>query len=407
MEFIKKVKEAIYTRNDSELSKLLIIKWGSFTQEQVELSKSPKTLSPRIYIRDIWGTILDQYIACLRELDLSNGDDSERNYEGACVAANSALKYILENNLEYYRLSIRALINNAQSIAHRARENPKCDDKVETLLEGIVHIIDPKINDLLRNDKTNTTEQNKLILILCNTFVTIASVIGNKKRIIEETLGRVNPIIESNGAMFPISDVVSFNYFKGVSDITSEINEKFKYLKYAFDHCLKDSPNKRVILRSLVATAIVTRQDVYPSSKILEKYRLTDAYSGIIRSIKFGNPVLFDRELEKNVAIFSKWGLYFTIVKARFKLWRNICRFAQNYNIVNKVKRPDVVPFYLVRDIVTITTNGEYVPEDDEMECIFANTIAMKYINASLYIKGETKALILDLKDPFYLNKTN
>lgn len=406
MEFIRKIQRTITTNNDEELSKLLIIKWGFITSGQVEISKSARALSGQSFMGNFWGIIIENYISCLKELDFSSSDDSYRNYIGACDAANAALKCILDNNPEYYRLTVRSLINNAQNIAYKAKEYSKSDDKVDTPLKNILHILEPKVNALLKDYEKNNINQNRLALTLCNAYITIASILKINP-IIQSTLMSVKPLIESKQTLLPISDVVSFNYFKGTSDITNEINEKYKCLKFSFDHCLKGSSNKRVILRSLIATAIVTKQDVYPSPKLLEKYNLTDAYSGIIHSIKFGNPVLFDRELDRNIAIFSKWGHYFTIVKARFKLWRNICRFAQNFIIKKNINngRNDVVHFELIKKVVGVTTKGEYVPDDDEIECIFANTISMKYMNASLFIKGTTKVLLLDPSDPFYLNK--
>lgn len=403
MDFITKIQKAVATRNDLELSKLFFIKWSSFSPEHVEVSKSAKTLRAPTSMGGVWGTILNHYIVCLGELDLSSSDDSERNYLGACDAANVALKILLENRPEDFRLTVRALINNAQNIAHKAKENPKSDDKDDTLLKKIFDTIDPKVNALLRDLGKVSTALDQLTLTLCNAWITIASSL-KKKMIVQSTLDVVEPIIERNRSNFPISDVVSFNYFKGKSDITNE-KEKFECFNFAFDHCLKGSHNKRVILRSLVAMAIVSKRDVYPSPAILDKYELTDAYSGIIRSIKLGNPVLFDQELDRNVAIFSKWGHYFTIVKARFKLWRNVCRFAQNYLKWKEVKRPDALHFYLLKDIVAVTTKGQYVPCDDELECIFANAIAERYLNASIFINDTIKVLLLDPNDPFFLNK--
>lgn len=405
MDFIRKIHTAVATRNDPELSKLFFIKWSSFSPDHVEVSKSAKTLRAPSTLGSVWSEILNNYIVCLGELDLSNSNDSERNYLGACDAANNALKILLNSKPEDFRLTVRALISNAQTIAHKAKENPKSDDKDDALLKKIFDTIEPNLNSLLKNLGKVSNALDQLTLTLCNALVTIASLL-KKKAIVQSTLDVVEPYIESNRGKFPISDVVSFNYFKGKSDIINE-NEKFKCFKFAFDHCLKGSRNKRVILRSFVAMSIVSKKDVYPSTALLDKYELTDAYSGIIRSIKFGNPVLFDQELDRNVAIFSKWGHYFTIVKARFKLWRNVCRFAQNYLKCNKEPRLDVVRFCLLRDIVAITTKGQYVPCDDEIECIYANAIAEKYLNASIFINDKIKALLLDIEDPFYLKKDN
>ena len=407
MELINKIQTAVTTRNDTELSKLLIIKWGNIAPEQAEISASATPLfSSTLRLSSDWSGIISLYIACLQALKLGS-DGSDSDYMKAYDAAKGALRQALQGlaRPEEYRLSVRALINNAQSIAHRARDYAKTEDDADRLLAQILGVLDPELSKLLKVPEKLSGAQSQLALTIGIACTTIASAL-RKQQIVSNTLELLRPLIVSRGSVFPKSDMVSFNYFKGSLNVTSDA-DKYACLRDAFDHCLRGSPNKRVILRSLVAAALVLRRDVYPAPRLLEKYALTDAYAGILGAVARGNPVLFDRELERNVAVFAEWGLYFTVVKARFKLWRNVCRFAQNYVIAKGSKRTDAVPFNLIRNIVKITTNGECVVEDEELECILANTIAMGYVNGSLFENASGGFLILDISDPFNLRKHN
>ncbi len=126
-------------------------------------------------------------------------------------------------------------------------------------------------------------------------------------------------------SLFPLSHVVSYNYYLGRLMIFEEQYDKaLDCLFYALQHCPAHAKkNKRSILQYLIPIKLL--KSSYPLPKLLEKYQLHQ-YTTLIQSIKDGDLKLFNQSLETYQEFFISKGIFLILEKLKTFVYRNLFR---------------------------------------------------------------------------------
>ena len=165
-------------------------------------------------------------------------------------------------------------------------------------------------------------------------------------------------------------------------------------LGYSFEHCLpRYRQNKRVALMFLVPAKLMRGK--LPKEALLDKYGLSE-YEGIARAVRQGNPELFNGQFRKHEALFRRRGLYLLLERLKWLVYRTL--FKRAYNMVHAANTPSVCSL----DIFQCALRAAKVDMSaEEVECIVANLIHLKFVRGYMAIQKDKTFVILSAKDPF------
>ncbi|KAJ2161746.1 COP9 signalosome (CSN) subunit [Coemansia sp. RSA 552] len=194
-------------------------------------------------------------------------------------------------------------------------------------------------------------------------------------------------------ARFPMSDQVTFRYYRGMLAFRNESYKAAKEdLLFALEHCHCDSyTNKTRILTYL--TPIMLAEGSTPQSRLLRRYPPIKAlYGEIAKAARAGNLSRFDQIVEEKEHRFVTIGVFLAVERVRKVVVRQLLR--KIYLIEGE---PSRISFQRFCDgLAAAGIHGVDVPE---MEAILADMIFCGYIKG--YLSQGHGIAVLSKQQPF------
>lgn len=188
---------------------------------------------------------------------------------------------------------------------------------------------------------------------------------------------------------YPKSHQVPFMYYCGVIHFLDEdYGTAEEYLTSAYEMChAKAYKNIQLILTYLIPTKLLTSHKL-PSPQLLSQYpSLARLFQPFCDSIRSANLTAFNSALERGEEEFVKRRIYLTLERGRDVILRNIFRKAFLAGGFDPVKEGETGPplrrtrIPLDEFAAALRLSGAEVGDgnggidDDEVECLIANTI--------------------------------
>ena len=197
------------------------------------------------------------------------------------------------------------------------------------------------------------------------------------------------PVYMQNLKLFPLCDVVTYQYYVGrLSLFEDNIEKARECLRFAFEHCPRYSQrNRQRILTSLVP--INMSLGLMPTLKISTDYGLSSLVE-LGNAAQVGDLQTFNRVFSENRAVFIRMGIYLVIEQAKGLVYRNLFK---RFHLITQSTRLSIEEFKKA-----MTWLGEDV-DLDEIECILANLIFDKKVKG--YLSHGKRILVVGKSDPF------
>ncbi|KAJ2827451.1 COP9 signalosome (CSN) subunit [Coemansia erecta] len=192
---------------------------------------------------------------------------------------------------------------------------------------------------------------------------------------------------------FPMSDQVTFRYYRGVLAFR---NEKYASAKddlmFALEHCLRDSYNNKT--RILVClTPILMAEGKAPHSRLLRRYPPIKAmYGELAKAAKAGNLRRFDELLEEKEQHLVNTGTFMAVERVRKVAIRQLLR--KIYLINGQNSR---ITFRAFCD--GFMAAGVYDMDVPEMESVLADMVFCGYMKG--YLAHDHGIAVLSKQQPF------
>ncbi|KAJ1955435.1 COP9 signalosome (CSN) subunit [Linderina pennispora] len=191
---------------------------------------------------------------------------------------------------------------------------------------------------------------------------------------------------------FPMSDQVSFRYYKGVLAFRDERYGPAKDdLMFALQHCFRGSPrNKTRILTFLVPIQMM--EGILPSLRLLQKYpAIGGLYGDLATAIRRGDLRGFDHVLHAKERRLVSLGTFVAVEKVRDIAVRGLLR--KTYLIGGKAPH---VPFSKFQAAFAACDLSLDMPE---VECMLADMIFKGYVKG--YMSHSHATAVLSKVQPF------
>lgn len=128
--------------------------------------------------------------------------------------------------------------------------------------------------------------------------------------------------------LFNAQQIVTFKFYVGKLSLFDGDYEKAEQnLKESFERCERSSwNNKRNALLFLLPLEL--NRGLLPTSRLLDKYSLTDLYQPFVNAMRVGDARAFEGALSKNMDFFVQRGVYLLLERLRFPVYRSLFRRA-------------------------------------------------------------------------------
>ena len=146
--------------------------------------------------------------------------------------------------------------------------------------------------------------------------------------------------------------------------------------------------NKRQIMIFLVPVKMLLGQ--MPSEKILQKYDLLQ-FAGVVKSVKQGNLLKLNQELEANEKFFISNGIFLILEKLKIITYRNLFK---KVALLVKTHQIPIDAFLIALKMMQVEDI-----DGDETQCIVANLIYEGKIKG--YISHQHQKLVVSKQTPF------
>lgn len=123
------------------------------------------------------------------------------------------------------------------------------------------------------------------------------------------------------------ADRVTYKYYLGRLRLSQHrLRKAYSELRWAFDNCTNHHlHNKRLILTHLVVVSLIL--GVYPAQTLLAAFGLDGPFAGLIESLRRGDGVLLNQQLDVWREWHRKRGNYLLLKeKLPISVWRNLMR---------------------------------------------------------------------------------
>ncbi|KAG2229035.1 hypothetical protein INT48_009591 [Thamnidium elegans] len=179
--------------------------------------------------------------------------------------------------------------------------------------------------------------------------------------------------------LFPIAHQVTFKYYTGrYSLYHGQLKKASENLLFAFERCQASQwHNKRVILHHLIPTRIIL--GYFPSIELLQKYKLTERYLGLIQTIRTGNMRGYLQHLETHFEYFYHHLTYLLLKERGIVLvWRCLIKNMHTQKLKLGAKIP-VLEFGDCLKAFQVASDEPYTIYD--MECILVSLVSQGYVH--------------------------
>ncbi|KAI8057425.1 hypothetical protein BDF21DRAFT_159903 [Thamnidium elegans] len=197
--------------------------------------------------------------------------------------------------------------------------------------------------------------------------------------------------------LFPIAHQVTFKYYTGrYSLYHGQLKKASENLLFAFERCQASQwHNKRVILHHLIPTRIIL--GYFPSIELLQKYKLTERYLGLIQTIRTGNMRGYLQHLETHFEYFYHHLTYLLLKERGIVLvWRCLIKNMHTQKLKLGAKIP-VLEFGDCLKAFQVASDEPYTIYD--MECILVSLVSQHYIKG--YVHHTRQRVVLSKVNAF------
>ncbi|KAF2637398.1 hypothetical protein P280DRAFT_472113 [Massarina eburnea CBS 473.64] len=213
--------------------------------------------------------------------------------------------------------------------------------------------------------------------------------------------------------LYPLSHRVTYLYYVGlISFVQEDYSRAEVFLTQAWNLCyVHSTKNKELIMTYLIPCRLITHSTV-PTSQLLNQFPdLNRLFGDLFRFIRKGDLSGFDRALAEGEPEFVKKRIFLTLERSRDIVLRNLFRnvfLAAGYedltegqtekDRIRKTRIP-LAHFAAALRMSTAGAGGSQVIDDDEVECLLANTIYKNHMKG--YISREHQMVVLGKKGAF------
>ncbi|KAF1955425.1 hypothetical protein CC80DRAFT_526385 [Byssothecium circinans] len=213
--------------------------------------------------------------------------------------------------------------------------------------------------------------------------------------------------------LYPITHRVTYLYYVGVISFLQEDYAKAEVcLTHAWNLCYVHSEkNKELIMTYLIPCRLITQSTVPTPQLLNQSPRLNRLFGNLVRSIRKGDLSGFDKALAAGEPEFVKRRIFLTLERSRDIALRNLFRkvfLAAGYEDLKEGQtekdriRKSRIPLAHFAAALRMSTAGAgsgQVVDDDEVECLLANTIYKNHMKG--YISREHAMVVLNKKGAF------
>ncbi|KAG5358952.1 Protein CSN12-like protein [Yarrowia sp. C11] len=123
---------------------------------------------------------------------------------------------------------------------------------------------------------------------------------------------------------YPKSQQVEYRFYLGrFYWLKSQLKNAYLHLYWAWDKCYTESPNKRLILKHLIAASLLL--GIIPTRELLSQFNLVNIYGELCVALKNGNHTRFYVALENERDWFIDKDLYVLLKSRAFTLLDRGC----------------------------------------------------------------------------------
>lgn len=201
-------------------------------------------------------------------------------------------------------------------------------------------------------------------------------------------------VIENSGLkdQFPQSHQIVYKFYVGRQAMfENDYETAAQYFEFAFQKCPSSyKKNKKIILVYLIPVNML--RGLMPNKKLLIKYDLKP-FEEIVGSVKQGNILKFNQDMERYESFFIESGVYLFLEKLKMTTYRNL--FKKVASLLNIAQ----IPIDAFVDILKFLDEDDM--DNDVCQCILSNLIYEGKIKGYISHKHNKLVISRDFKVAF------